>query len=172
MVTATRYSASDSEVIDTSVSGVVNFFLSLTRDRRSIDYLLAMDAQDDWAVDRDETAHRDPVVQTALHTLAGITSHTQYFTPDMTVQFLALLGSLTTSRSIYIYCRSCEKNPRLVMQVEQCLLQYKDRTSDIAVLVSALIRRIDTVRKVNLMNEIYTEERMNNIIKILLEQSL
>lgn len=171
-MTTARYSAQDGEVIDTSVAGVVQFFLSMTRDRRVVDYLLAMDAQDDWAVDREETASRDPVVQSALHLLTSITQHTQYFTQAMTMQFLALLGSLTTSRSIYLYRRACLKNPQFVVQVEQSLLQRGDVTEADAVLVSTTLRRMETLNKADLLSTIYNDERQRKIFKILQEQSL
>lgn len=172
MTAETRYNASDNDVIDTSVAGVVRFFLSMTDDKRAIDYLLAMDAQDEWVVDREETAHRDPVVQSALHLLTDVTQHTVHFTLDMTVQFLALLGALTTSRSIYIYRWVCQKNPHFVVMVERCLLEYRNTTDANAVLVNTMMRRIIVLNTAVLSLKIYTEERMNNIIKILQEQSL
>lgn len=150
--------------LDLTRYGVLGQFARSTRNPRLMQFLLALDRVDRWAVDFDEE-HSERVfdVRAFVHDLQSFVDASVPVLHRVPREFADILAHVTTTRCIYLLRFVGERNNQFVDALARLLEADGAQSANIA----AVRRRLEAFSKARLLGEIFSGRRLTRIMQIM-----
>lgn len=138
-------------------------FTTATDPGRLLTFLLALDRLDRWAVDFGEGVTGDAFdVQLFLLELGALVESSFAVLHRVPREFSEVLGHLTTTRCLYLVRELSRRNP-LFLDSLTAALSMPNRDANL----SAIRRRFEAFERAQLLGEIFSEERLQRIVRVM-----
>lgn len=152
------------EAIDLTSHGVLSHFAQSSRNVALLNFLMALDRQDQWTVDFDENqSPRSMEIQLYIQELQGFIEHYTPVLHRVPEALIDVLAQVTTSRCMYLIHYLSERNERFFESLVVAL-ERQIHTSSSAGIVK---RRLDAFKGAELLGEIFSEKRLKRITDIM-----
>ncbi|WP_460199040.1 type IV secretion protein IcmW (plasmid) [Xanthomonas campestris pv. passiflorae] len=154
---------SELEPIDLTEHAVLGHFARTTRNVQLLNFLMALDRVDRWAVDyADAEKAEDFEVQVFLQDLKQVVESSVAVLHRVPRELTDILAHLTTTRCMYLIRYISLRNPQFPEQLG-VLLEGTDTTPN----VITVRRRLEAFSRARLLGEIFSGARLNRIVQIM-----
>lgn len=150
--------------LDLTAHGVLGHFAKSSRNVQLVNYLMAMDRVDRWAVDFDEDAPGQQFeIQLLVQEVQAFVEAYARVLHRVPQPFAELLANLTSSRCMYLVRYVEQRNPAFTGALASLLGGAPSQSVDLA----AFQRRLDAFSKTHLLGEIFATQRLREISQIM-----
>ncbi|MBC3479041.1 hypothetical protein D3C76_431440 [compost metagenome] len=150
--------------LDLTAHGVLGHFAASSRNVQLLNFLMAMDRVDRWAVDFDEDAPGQQFeIQLLMQEIQTFVEAYARVLHRLPQPFAELLAHLTSSRCMYLVRYVAQRNEAFTGALAALLGSDSAQSMDLA----AFRRRLDAFSKTHLLSEIFCGERLREISQIM-----
>lgn len=143
--------------IDITSSGVMGYFAKTTRSASMLNYILAMNNADRWAVDRDDNDLPNLLeLQFIAKQLEEALSQNMPVIHEALNELVDVLAYLTSGRCLYIAQHIDKHNPKFMDKVIENLNNGENLTDGYAVIK----RRLKAFMRAKILGEIFSAKRI------------
>lgn len=152
------------EMIDLTSHGVLAHFAKLTRNIQLLNFLLALDRVDRWAVDYNESESPKALeIQLFIQDLQRFVEASLPVLHRVPREFVDILSHLTTTRCMYLIRFVGQHNDDFLERLGFLLEEEAGKSPDVA----AVRRRLEAFSKAQLLGEIFSGKRLTRILQIM-----
>lgn len=152
------------ESLDLTAVGVLRHFADSGRRAQLVNYLVALDRADQWAVDFNEMSSPDSMqVQLFLQDLSRFVESSADVLHRVPLPVAELLSHLTTTRCMYLIRYISQSNPDFLDNLAFLIESNSAGNADLA----AIRRRFEAFSKGRLLGEIFSGKRLERIVSIM-----
>ncbi len=152
------------ETIDLTSYNVLAHFARSTRNVQLLNFMLALDRVDKWAVDYNEAESANSMdIQLFLHDLECFVDASLPVLHRVPREFADILSHLTTTRCMYLIRFVGQRNDQFLDQLGFLLEDDAGQSPDVA----AVRRRLEAFGKAKLLGEIFSGKRLTRILQVM-----
>lgn len=149
--------------IDLSMQSVLRHFMKASPSGQLLNFVLALDRQDRWAVDYNEMQGAMPVrVQELVLDLQTLLEENVAVMHRVPSELASVLSHLTTSRCVYVLRYLSQHNPTFLDQFFS-LVEKSERNPS----TTTIRRRFEAFVRASLLGEIFSGQRLERIARIM-----
>lgn len=152
--------------LDLTSHGILQHFAKSTQNVRLLNFLMALDRVDTWAVDYDseaQTTGQAIEVNAVMDSLRELVEENVQVMHLVSPELAEILAHLTTSRCIYLIRFVGHHNPEFMESFGVLLENESDRSAS----VHALRRRLEAFTRARLLSDVFSTHRLERILKIM-----
>ncbi len=152
--------------LDLTSHGILRHFARSTGNVRLLNFLMALDRVDTWAVDYDsdsQTTSQAIEVNAVMDSLRELVEQNVQVMHLVSPELAEILAHLTTSRCIYLIRFVGHHNPEFMDAFGELLEHESGRSAS----VHALRRRLEAFTRAKLLSDVFSSHRIERILKIM-----
>lgn len=152
--------------LDLTSHGILTHFAKSTRNVRLLNFMMALDRVDTWAVDYDaenQTAAQAIEVSALMDNLRELIENSVPVLHRVPAELAEVLAHITTSRCMYLIRFVGHHNAAFMEAFGELLEQESGKSPSI----HALRRRLEAFSKAKLLSDIFARNRIERIMKIM-----
>lgn len=150
--------------LDLTQHSVLAHFAKTTKNVQLLNFLLALDRVDRWAVDFNESESPQVFdIQLYMQELQRFVEASLPVLHRVPKEFAEVLSHLTTTRCMYLLRYVSQHNEAFLESFGGLLEAQASNSADIA----AVKRRLEAFSKARLLGEIFSGKRLNRIVQIM-----
>lgn len=152
------------KTLDLTLHSVLAHFAQTTRNVQLLNFLLAMDRVDKWAVDYNESESPNALeIQQYMQGLQRLVEASLPVLHLVPSEFADILCRLTTTRCLYLIRFVGQHNEEFLEQLGILLEEGAGQSPNVA----AVRRRMEAASKAKLLGEIFSTKRLTRILQIM-----
>ena len=150
--------------LDLTQHSVLAHFARTTKNVQLLNFLLALDRVDRWAVDFNESESAQSFdIQLYMQDLQRFVESSLPVLHKVPREFAEVLSHLTTTRCMYLLRFVSQHNEAFLENLGNLLAADSAASPDVA----AIKRRLEAFSKARMLGEIFSGKRLNRIVKIM-----